>query len=294
MNVKRALLGMTSLALSGMAFGHFPDNDAHLYDSLALRTGITEADFNEAIDAVEAFYRPLYSEAYGARLRINRFWSNSTVNASASKSGSTWTVNMYGGLARRAEVTKDGFSMVLCHEVGHHVGGYPYYSGRWAAAEGQADYFTTLTCARELWRDDIELNASFRETADEFAKDLCDQVWAVEDDQNLCYRAMMAGKSLGDLLSNLGGTEANFDTPDPNIVSRTATRHPVGQCRLDTYMAGALCTKDWEPSLIPGIEGRNTVASEERTLPYSCMRSQGFEGYTEGARPTCWFKAVIN
>ena len=31
---------------------------------------------------------------------------------------------MYGGLARRAEVTEDGFAMVLCHELGHHVSLY--------------------------------------------------------------------------------------------------------------------------------------------------------------------------
>ncbi|MBQ49306.1 MAG: hypothetical protein CMP10_18150 [Zetaproteobacteria bacterium] len=292
---RQSLFAFASFCLlSSIGYGHYPENNAHVYDSLSLKTGITEAQFNDAIDQVEAFYRPLYEEAFGAKLVINRNWRSSTVNASASINGSTWTVNMYGGLARRAEVTKDGFSKVLCHEVGHHVGGYPYYSSRWAAAEGQADYFATLSCARELWRDQLAANAKFRKSADSFAREKCDDVWDSEEDQNLCYRAMMAGKSLGELLSNLGGTEANFDTPDQNVVTKTATRHPVGQCRLDTYMAGALCEKEWDPSVIAGKQGSNSASSETKTLPYTCMTSQGFDGYLEGVRPSCWFKSVLN
>ena len=87
------------MGISGIGLGHFPENDAHLYDSLSLRTRYYfEADFNDAIDAVEDFYRPLHADAFGARLRINRYWSNSTVNAVVQHiRGNTWTVNMYGG-----------------------------------------------------------------------------------------------------------------------------------------------------------------------------------------------------
>ena len=256
-------------------------------------SGISQEEFDDAIDEAEEYYGPLFQEAFGSRLRINRLWSNSTVNASASRSGSTWNVNMYGGLARRSEVTKDGFALVLCHEIGHHVGGYPFYSGNWASSEGQSDYFATLSCARELWRDDLVLNATFRESVNPYAKTLCDEVWGTEDDQNLCYRNMMAGKSLADLLSALGNATVQFDDPDTSVVSRTSTSHPAGQCRLDTYMAGALCDDEWDARVIPGQSGRNTVASEETSASYSCSHTEGYASYIEGLRPNCWFATLL-
>src|SRR6478609_9034269 len=75
----------------------------------------------------------------------------------------TYRVHMYGGLARRPEVTPDGFTLVVCHEVGHHFGGYPFVrDAYWAANDGQADYFSTLACARRLWQNQPADNALAR------------------------------------------------------------------------------------------------------------------------------------
>ena len=48
-----------------------------------------------------------------------------------------WVVAMFGGLARRPEVTKDAFQFVVCHEVGHHLAGWPF-AYDWASNEGQS------------------------------------------------------------------------------------------------------------------------------------------------------------
>ncbi len=293
----KLIAGVSPLVLyaSAAQAKFLPDNNLHLQDTLASITSIDQSEFNAVIDEAEAFYGPVISEQFGARLRVNRLWTDSTVNASASRSGSTWSVNMYGGLARRPEVTRDGFALVLCHEIGHHVGGYPFYSGNWAASEGQSDYFATISCARELWRDDLSLNATFRESVNPYAKELCDSAWVTDDDQNLCYRTMAGGKSLADLLSALGGTTSQYETPDTATVSRTSTSHPAGQCRLDTYMAGALCNDDneWDANVIPGVQGSNSSESERQSVPYTCSRTEGYTGYTEGTRPTCWFKSLL-
>jgi Zn-dependent protease with chaperone function len=53
---------------------------------------------------------------------------------------------MFGGLARDPLVTKDGFSAVICHEIGHHIAGAPRKGFSWASNEGQADYFATTKC----------------------------------------------------------------------------------------------------------------------------------------------------
>jgi len=67
-----------------------------------------------------------------------------------------------------------------------------------------------------------------------------------------------------------------FDTPDPNVVAETDDSHPATQCRLDTYLQGALCTKPVSEAF-----------SDEDPAPGACTRSQG---YAVGMRPLCWYK----
>lgn len=286
------LLGSGLFCVSTASATILPPNDLHLEDNV-LAANMTEKEFNDIITKAEAIYGPIISEAHGGQLRMNRLWSNSTVNASASQSFGSWTVNMYGGLARRPEVTPDGFALVVCHEIGHHLAGYPF-SSSWASNEGQSDYFATLSCARELWRDEIDINAGFRGTVDALPKALCDAVWEDTFDQDLCYRSMMGGKSLADLLSALRDQTVDFETPDANVVGRTNNAHPAGQCRLDTYMAGALCAAEWDINVIPGKElgrGRNSAAAEENAANVSCTRL--LDETQTGVRPLCWFKSLL-
>jgi hypothetical protein len=285
-------VGLSLLSPFAARADFLPPNNLHLEDGLLRGVQLTEQDFNDAIDEAEAIYKPLIQQTFGARLRFNRLWTNSTVNASASQSGSTWDVNMYGGLARRPEITRDGFSIVICHELGHHLGGYPF-SSAWAANEGQSDYFATLSCARLLWKDQVEKNAESAELIPDLPKAKCDATWETEDDRNLCYRLMLAGKSTADLLSALGGTVAKWDSPDPKKVSSTNNAHPQGQCRLDTYIAGALCVAEFDENLIPGkaLGGRRNSADAEReSAKYTCTPVDSFE---IGTRPLCWFKPFL-
>ncbi|MCX6131755.1 MAG: hypothetical protein NTX25_22180 [Proteobacteria bacterium] len=278
---------------SGVARADFlPPNDLWKEDGLLRASGITEAEFNKVIDEAVAVYAPLISAEHAGKLKVNRLWTDSTVNASAIQTGSTWTVNMYGGLARRPEVTRDGFALVLCHELGHHLGGYPY-SSAWAANEGQADYFATLSCARVLWGDELAKNAEARETIAAFPKALCDKAWNETAEQDLCYRTMNGGKSLADLLSALGGTKSDWQTPDGKVVKTTNNAHPEGQCRLDTYMAGAICTKTFDEKVIPGLDlgsKRNGKEGEMDSVKATCNQSEKF---TFGYRPLCWFKPFL-
>ena len=148
------------LAVSGGLFGlatnvhakFLPDNNLYLEDFRESNGGISEVEFNDVINKAEAVYKPII-ESHGGNLSVYRFWSDSTVNAMAYRDLSEWAVGMYGGLARRPEITKDGFTMVLCHEIGHHLAGFPFDggAGRWPANEGNSDYFAALSCSRNLW-----------------------------------------------------------------------------------------------------------------------------------------------
>lgn len=44
---------------------------------------------------------------------------------------------------------------MLCHELGHHLGGAPFKPDiSWMSTEGQADYFSGSTCLKKIWRDE--------------------------------------------------------------------------------------------------------------------------------------------
>jgi hypothetical protein len=291
---------VVSLALTVFASAQaniLPPNNLHLQDNLLGETNVTEEQFNTIIDSILESYQPL-AALHGGKIEAYKGWSNSTVNASAQRMGGKWLINMYGGLARRPEVTPDGFAMVVCHELGHHFAGFPFVSGirgalngAWAANEGQSDYFATHSCARRIWANDNAKNTTFESQLDETSVGKCNAQWSKQTDKNLCYRVTAAGQSLGNLLAALGDDPfPDFSTPDSTVRRSTMDAHPNAQCRLDTYLAGALCKVSFNEKLIPGRRalgfGQGSKAAEKEALQNSCVPER--ENNAE-ARPRCWF-----
>ncbi len=260
-----------------------PENNLNLEDKLDAGGGLTQAQFNSVIDRAEAVYKPIFTQ-FGATFSVERLWSDTTVNAYADQpSPTSWQVHMYGGLARRAEVTEDGFAMVICHEMGHHLGGFPYVQD-WAANEGQSDTHATGVCAMKVFAPNLELSARAEAELPAEMKAKCDANRPAAERDN-CYRALVAGKSLADLLAALGNSTVSFSTPDTTTVTHTNNDHPAAQCRLDTYVSGALCgASKWDYALIPGKAQaqHNSLASQAEAFAHGCETG-------DGARPLCWF-----
>ena len=301
----RITLSLVGIIATYLAMGatvthaDFPRNKLYRQDNINALTGITQAQFDQTIEEVGFFYRPLVA-FHGGELVFDHLWSSSEVNAYAFRSGDEWHVEMHGGLARRAEVTLDGFKLVICHELGHHLGGYPFKGNSWAASEGESDWYATQACARWIWRLETTVNATFRTTAPVSVRDACDAEWSTTAEQDLCYRISMAGKSLADLLAAMEGTTVDFTTPDNSTVATTNVSHPPAQCRLDTYVAGGLCTVYPELDLVPGENsamGRNSIQAELEAAVYSCMPTSPLVGaidYNGRNRPRCWFKNQLS
>lgn len=264
--------------------GFVPENDLKIFTHTKRVGGLSEEQFNKAIDKVESVYMPIV-EGMGAKLNIVRKWDDPTVNAYAQQSGKTWMVSMFGGLARHATITEDGMSLVVCHEIGHHIGGAPKkasaWASSWASNEGQSDYWATLKCLRKAW---------LNEDTEEIIKGMdvpaaltaaCDKqyLWAIE--RAVCIRGGMAGLSVANLFKALANdTKAPaFDTPDPKVVTRTNDNHPASQCRLDTYFQGAMCDQSYNEDTENASEVKGTCHA---TL-----------GHSVGLRPTCWFKPAV-
>lgn len=260
--------------------GFMPENDLNIsVDAKSFRNDMTEERFNEIIDLADKHYAPIVKEQ-GGKLKWSRGWSDGTVNASAQRTfWGTWKVNMYGGLARHELVTDDAFALVVCHELGHHLGGAPKVGGlmNWASNEGQSDYFGSLKCFRRLFENDDNEAIIAAMEVPELVKDKCAESYASRGEIALCVRASMAGKSLADLLGSLRSSDAtDFATPDTSVVDSTNNAHPAAQCRLDTYFQGALCDKSLS----------DTVSNSDATAG-TCNRAGG---YAEGVRPLCWYK----
>jgi hypothetical protein len=302
MNKKMAAM-VLGLTIAGNAFtcsqdgkdGFLPENDLYIPASQKSINGINEREFNDAIDQIEAVYAPIIA-GMGAKLNVERNWSDVTVNAYASQSGKTWKVAMFGGLARHATITKDGLALVVCHEIGHHIGGAPkkgssapsgggWWGGQtgggalsWASNEGQSDYFATLKCLRKAWINDNNQALVKAMDVPAMVVDGCKKATKNNrEDTALCVRTSMAGKSVSDLFSALGRLpETSFETPDTRVVASTDHNHPKAQCRLDTYYQGSICDMNMNEDVSQSDEVRGTCHSSL--------------GHKKGTRPLCWFK----
>ena len=248
------------------------------------QNNMTKEAFDHLIDEVERVYTPIVS-SLGGKLNVVRKWDDGTVNAYANRSGKTYNVHMFGGLARHKSMTVDGMTLVVCHELGHHIGGAPKYSSspwggnQWASNEGQADYFGSLKCARKVWRNqNTQAIVKRFKNIPKTLQDKCDTTFKGADDNAVCVRSGMAGLAVAKLFQVLRNqtTVPKFSTPDAAKVSKTYHKHPQPQCRLDTYFAGAICEIDDRVD----VDQKDEVAG-------TCYRANGIE---HGARPLCWFK----
>jgi hypothetical protein len=238
---------------------------------------VTEAEFDRINNKIRDLYQSHF-KAMNATLEIRSDWEDGTVNAFADYEYDTYIIETFGGFARHPMLTRDGYALLICHELGHHMGGAPTPPGStWPSLEGQADYFATLKCLRRYFADEDNRSAIADQTIDPVAKEKCRVNFASETDQLICLRSSLAALSAARLLHSLDGRGRvpDFGTPDPSVVTRTETSHPIGQCRLDTFLAGMICPLSpvlepdmRDPAMNVCLEGRDSI----------------------GFRPRCWYR----
>lgn len=269
--------------------GFVPENDLYIGVSEKVNSNLDETTFNKVIDNVLTVYQPIVRQL-GGELKVIRKWNDGTVNAYAQRKGKSWMVSMFGGLARHATITKDGFALVVCHEIGHHIGGAPKKGGSggggwggaggltWASNEGQSDYFATLKCLRKVFRNDNNATILASMNVPDVVSTTCANQFHNKADALICQRAAMAGQSTANLFAALRKLPKapDFKTPSSKVVGKTDHNHPKAQCRIDTYYQGAICAMD-----------DNTDVSQTDANIGVCSRKNGDK---IGVRPLCWYK----
>lgn len=268
--------GMRGLAPDNSLF--IPTNSGGKGDQ---KSNVTEAQFKASIARAEKIYAPVF-KAQGRTYTIIPEWNDGTVNAYANRKEMVSEVHMFGGLARHPKMSPDGFELVICHETGHHLGGAPKtrsFFGKvsWASNEGEADYYATLKCAREMWKDDDNATIVAKLKVPAIVVEKCQKSFDRTNEILICERSAMAAKDLADTLGDMNKSMLinDFEKPDPKVVRRMFDGHPQAQCRLDTYFAGAICAKAKEDALSETDPTVGTCAQEK--------------GDTLGIRPLCWY-----
>jgi hypothetical protein len=243
---------------------------------------VTLADYNAAFTKVRNIYTPIFL-TQGYTLLLEGDWNNAVEEAySTTKKNNPNRRKVYvsGGFARKPLMTKDTLLSTLCHEIGHHLGGYPKYPNTsWpASSEGQSDYFATAKCLKLVMTDEQVTNEEVanKSAVPEFVKDDCTKQFETKDAQNLCVRLAIVSERMVKTLKHedlesffyLGG----FDNSTTDIMQYS---HPEAQCRLGTLYQGALCNVN-----------PNISFSDTEELTGSCHPKNGHD---VGARPLCWF-----
>ena len=264
--------------------GFIPENELYIpAHSKLLNESLTKDNFDAVIDKLETMYAPVIA-SMGGKLTMIRNWDHGKVNASASRLGKNWMVDIYGGLARHPQITPDSFALVICHELGHLIGGAPKVSDpfrsaalSWATNEGQADYFATLKCLRQVFLNDDNIPTG---TVPETLKKSCLASHPNKKDNEICVRSGLAALSIASFFVSFEQNRSvSLDTPDISKVGKTDDSHPAAQCRLDTFFQGAICDKSM-----------NEEVSQQDEIQGTCHVSRGD---TSGLRPSCWFRTNI-
>lgn len=269
---------------------------SHGQDAESDNPNISKEQYESVIDEVLDLYRPTFIQ-HGANFKLKNHWDSDYAGAGADRDGDDWIIVVYGGLARSEKSTIDALYVTICHEVGHHLAGFPFSERRdftWGASEGQADYFAAKDCLKKVWKQKHEENATYRHKVNEVAKKSCDQVNENVDEQNLCYRITVAAKEFMDLLiAEHEGDMVSYHNPSTKVAEKTITSYPSDQCRLDTFLSGALCHVQQDMTLIPGrdfADGEKSKGAERISAMNSCSEA-GL--HLHGKRPSCWFKPQL-
>lgn len=160
--------------------------------------------------------------------------SSPDINASASIDDvGNPVVQITEAMFHHPKMNPNAIMLLICHELGHVFGGVPkQMRGRssqrsWSTAEGQADYYSILFCAKKL---------KLEPTSEKY--DFC-------TDDIQCHALVKAAIDLAQIYAEIKFWPYPLDinAPDLSVVRETELLHPSPQCRLDTFIAAIKCLK---------------------------------------------------
>ncbi len=224
---------------------------------------INENIFSKVIHRIESLYLNDFLEK-GLIVNFNYDWEMSYFSAWAHDDAPpVYSLNFWGGMARIPGMNEYGWAFIVCHEVGHLLGGAPYNDIKfylWASAEGQADYFASAHCLKRYFS-----NYPYKGIKINLAESVVKQC----EGNFHCLNSAKAADSFSKVLNYLlrDKNEASIQKRSYNKVSKTIfSSYPSKQCRVDTILNAGLCDNDFH-----------------NLNSWDCLQGPG-------KRSECWFK----
>ena len=176
------------------------------------------------------------------------YWDTPGYNANAGHVGSesTYEVNVYGGLLDWKASGEGALAAVICHEIGHILGGIAQSRSEQNGdliniSEGFADYFATQVCLKKYFSESVP------STGLAGRNDRIQQLCKNDSDPTLCTQVLNAAYDNSLTLAYASQNASGEAIPDFKFPSHeVATKgmvfsfgvYPERACRFDTMVAG--------------------------------------------------------
>lgn len=260
------------------AFSSFPENHLRFSPFDKSNNGISHYTYQELQNLVLTAFEGTIKEKFGKVLTFEDAWDNEKVNAYCTRDlNDNPVIKIMGGMARHPELTKDAFLLIVCHELGHYMGGAPKAlrgnSGKlsWSSTEGQADYFATAKCLPKIFKNQKENREIIKSVPGKNLRK-AQKKCGKEDAQ--CIRVAMAALSASKVFHSLREFEdyPDLENLDQSVAYVMDYGHPSPQCRLDTFLNGINC-KDKLEVMFDNTDPKIGACNSERA-----------------DRPKCWYR----
>ncbi|ASD62530.1 hypothetical protein [Bdellovibrio bacteriovorus] len=228
---QKPLKARTSGASFAQQAGYFflPPGSAKVSD-------VTEAQYRALLTDFQVKYIMPVFNSTGRPLLIPAEWENPYFAAFAQNKDTYMQVSLWGGMARAPGASLPVLAGILCHEIGHVIAGEPrqtFTGAEWSSSEGQSDFYAAKDCLPQFLKAHPELVA-----------DINPQVLALCGGNELCARVAQTGVEMVQFFKRYDSQKSDdvsLWTPAPAAEQLLRNVYPSHQCRLDTYLAGALC-----------------------------------------------------
>ncbi len=235
---------------------------ALLLFSQLTHASIDRADYLKLTRALETTYADQV-RSLGGKLKFTLKETTGSPNAFAAKrTDGTWEVTVMESLLTMEEQTKSSLGIILCHEIGHFLGGEPYVVGiqltpavrsrapKKMSCEGQADYFATSECIKTLNRKLPDLFADNKGLLNPMMAGECNQNYENKEDINLCLETLVASYQTvlvyQKMLQQMNVPQSFFgkiDNDPTDRVLNSVGEYPSLDCRYETFLNGTMCSE---------------------------------------------------
>lgn len=218
---------------------------------------VSEAEFEYISGSLSRIFDNEFSELSSSlKISLKRAPNDKPNAFAAKREQGIWEVTIISSLLNLEQLSPASLGMILCHEVGHFIGGTPYVVGRQLtaavrarapkkmSAEGQADYFASQICFKKLIQEVPEILNQIHfypidtVTKNECADENCAKAIHAAYETTLVYQELMRHLDVNENFSGHLNNEASERTLD------YVGEYPTLDCRFETFVNGLTCNED--------------------------------------------------